>query len=88
MSKSQYFANLFQYESSENITLFDVHGDSNKILYEIFFNFMHSDWLVVPDNVSAETYIQLILLADYFCVPLLTQLCCNELITMLTTQNV
>ncbi len=49
---------------------------------------MHSDWLVVPDNVSADTYIQLILLADYFCVPLLTHLCCNELITMLTTQNV
>jgi hypothetical protein len=59
-------------------------GNDNKIVYEIFFNFMESDWLVVPDNVSIDTYLQLTYLADYFCVPVLTQLCCNELITMVT----
>lgn len=49
---------------------------------------MDSDWLVVPDNISAETYLQLITLADYFCVPVLVQLCSNELLNMLNNENI
>jgi hypothetical protein len=49
----------------------------------MFFNFLDTDWLVISDNSSADTYLQLIALGDYFCVPVLTQLCCNELLTML-----
>jgi len=66
------------------VSLIDVLGENNKMVYEIFFNFMDTDWLVVPDNVSVETYLELSILADYFCVPVLSQVCCNELITMLT----
>ena len=28
------------------------------------------------------------ILAEYYCVPILTQICCNELINMITTENV
>lgn len=28
------------------------------------------------------------ILAEYYCVPVLTQICCNELINMITTENV
>ena len=56
--------------------------------YEIFFNFLDSDWLVVPDNISAYTLIQLTILADYFCIPTLSQLCCNELLIMLNNENI
>ena len=43
---------------------------------------------MVSDNVSVDTYLLLTFLADYFCVPVLMQLCCNELIQLLTTENV
>ncbi len=68
--------------------MIDILGEENKIVYQMFFNFLESDWLVVPDNVSAETFLQLIMLADYFCVKVLSQLCCNELMGMLTSENV
>lgn len=58
------------------------------MVYEIFFNFMDTEWLVVPDNISVNTYLQLTVLADYFCIPILSQLCCNELLSMITTENV
>jgi len=51
-------------------------------------NFLDTDFLVVPDNISYETYSQLTILAEYYCVPVLTQICCNELINMITTENV
>jgi len=54
----------------------------------MLFNFLESDWLVVPDNTSTDTYLQLITLADYFCVPVLVQLCSNELLSMLNNENV
>lgn len=54
----------------------------------MLFNFLESDWLVVPENISSDTYLQLVTLADYFCLPALTQLCCNELLGMLNAENV
>jgi hypothetical protein len=54
----------------------------------MFFNFLDSDWLVVPDNVSTQTYEELIVLGDYFCVPVLVQICANEMMAMVNSANV
>lgn len=89
ISKSDYFCNLLsRCDLSQKLSLINVLGEDNKMIYEIFFNFLESDWLVIPDNVSTETCLQLAMLADYFCVPVLSQLCCNELMGMLTNENV
>lgn len=89
ITKSKYFEFLFNAQKdSQNIQLVDHLENDNKIIYEIFFNFIDTDWLVVSDNVSVDTYLRLTYLADYFCVPVLSQLCCNELIQLLTTENI
>jgi hypothetical protein len=49
---------------------------------------LESDWLVVPDNVSTQTYEELIVLGDYFCVPVLVQICANEIMAMVNSANV
>jgi hypothetical protein len=49
---------------------------------------LDSDWLVVPDNVSTQTYEELIVLGDYFCVPTLVQICANEIMAMVNSANV
>ena len=61
---------------------------NDKVLYDVFFEYMETDWLVLPDNVSANTIMQLSLLADYFCVAPLNRTCCNQLIAMIATDNV
>lgn len=89
MAKSQYFKNIMSSEfSDEKYKLIDILGSESEIVYQIFFNFLDTDFLAVPDNISPETYLQLTVLAEYYCVPVLTQICCNELINMITTENV
>lgn len=63
--------------TNDTVSLPNVLGEDSRVVYEIFFNFIDTDWLVVPDNVSCDTFLHLITLADYFCVPLLAQLCSN-----------
>lgn len=71
-----------------NITLNNLIGDENKIVYEIFFNFLETGFLVLPDNGSTETFMSLSTLSDYFCVSSLIQICSNELMNMISTENV
>ncbi len=85
MVKSQYFFNLFSKVSlGEQISIVNILSDESKIVYQIFINFLENDWLVVPDNVSVDTFLALTILADYFCIPILSQLCCNELLSMIS----
>jgi len=49
---------------------------------------LDSDWLVLPDNLSVDTLIALNYLADYFCIPVLSHICSNELSTMISGENV
>lgn len=69
---------------SEQICIYNILGEETKIVYEIFFNFLETDWLVIPDNASIDTFMGLTYLSDYFCIPVLSQICCNELISMIT----
>ena len=62
------------------------HAD--KIVYDIFFNFISTGWLVTLDNVSEKVLMDLVILADYFCVPKLAEICSNELTSMINTENV
>ena len=75
MNKSEYFMNLFGANDGQ-IDLTNL-AQNDKVLFDVFFAYMETDWLVLPDNVSANTIMQLSTLADYFCVAPLNKTCCN-----------
>ena len=73
----------------ENIMIIpDILVDSDIVIYQMLFNFMYTGWLVLPSIVSEETLMGLIMLGDYFCVERLAQICCNQLTSMISVENV
>jgi len=79
MSVSPYFERLFSQGSKTKkiIKITDVLEGSDPIIYRILLNFISTGWVVLPDIFSEETLMGLIVLADYFCIDRLAQICCN-----------
>lgn len=87
MSVSPFFEKLFSLDSDSEkvLTIADVLDGSDPVVYRILFNFISTGWVVLPDIFSEETLMGLIVLADYFCIDRLAQICCNELTAKIGT---
>lgn len=48
---------------------------------------MSTGWLVTQNNITENILLDLVVLADYFCVPKLAQICSNQLTLMMNIAN-
>lgn len=76
MSKSTFFEGLMSkinpksgsYHLRDILAADNMKATSNFITYQILINFLYSDLLVIPQNISEQTLVDLARLADYFCL--------------------
>lgn len=67
-------------ENSKNQEFINLSIPSNNIvLFEILLNSILFGILTVPTDMSYESWIQLYVLADYFCMPELRQVCTYQI---------
>ena len=87
--KSKFFDNILsrKFKRSEESVL-NISIPSNIVLFEILVNFMMYNYLVVPESMTCQSWIELYELADYFSLTNIKEIIVHYLETLITEGTV
>ena len=87
--KSKFFDNILckKYKRSEE-SVVDLAIPSNIVLFEILVNFMMYNYLIVPESMTCQSWIELYELADYLSLSNIKEIIVFYLETLITEATV